>query len=131
MELINPIRVIRLEHVLNGTGPYQNYHTVNGNSTEERPSPYMDGLKWLDINPERHFGFENMKHVRRWFDRKFREEILSFSPYYEFVVYEVSGYEVAFGYHQLVFDKRFANRIGSVPLSVKFPKEQLEELLNR
>lgn len=115
-----------------GHGPYiiskrktVNYNKVNAYvmlandsyafaDTTRRPAPAHDGLGYV-FDGEHRFGFDNVHQLRIWFNKKERKALADVGCYV--YAYRVKpGKHIRKGNAQIIFKKRYAERIGKVSL---------------
>ena len=83
--------------------------------TDRRPAPPYDGLRDGAFDSEHRFGFESVHHLRIWFNKKERKALSKVGC--DVYVYRVKpGKHLRKGRSQIVFKKRYAERIGKIAL---------------
>jgi len=105
------MKIYRVEHPKNGQGPYwnRNEHGLNFREHQMLPGPLNENWVTDDIQAirrnyrEYHFGFESIRALVKWFNRKWRKAMHIGG--FKILVYEVPPTLVVIGSRQVIFNK--------------------------
>ena len=101
--------------ILNWSNEGSSKRIHSGEYSKFRPLPENDGIPISRIRKYHHFGFKNIKQFHKWFLPA--DQALGALLNGKLHLYSVSKSNIILGHNQLIFDKRKAKLIESLPMN--------------